>query len=55
MFAVGNWGRVYALNAADGKLLWSYDPEPDGQYGRYACCDVVQRGLSVWKGRVYAG
>ena len=26
---------------------------PDGQSGRYACCDVVNRGLAVWKGKVY--
>lgn len=55
MYAVGNWGRVYALDAARGTLLWYYDPEVDGQYGRYACCDVVQRGLAVWQGVVYSG
>jgi quinohemoprotein ethanol dehydrogenase len=49
----GNWGRVYALDARTGKELWTFDPEVDGQLGRDACCDVVSRGLSVWKGRVY--
>jgi quinohemoprotein ethanol dehydrogenase len=53
MYAPGNWGRVYALNAASGKELWTYDPGVDGQWGRYSCCDVVNRGLVVWKGRVY--
>jgi quinohemoprotein ethanol dehydrogenase len=53
MYAPGNWGRVYALDAAGGKELWTYDPGVDGQWGRYACCDVVNRGLVVWKGRVY--
>jgi quinohemoprotein ethanol dehydrogenase len=53
MYASGNWGRVYALDAATGRELWKYDPGVDGQYGRYACCDVVNRGLAVWKGRVY--
>jgi quinohemoprotein ethanol dehydrogenase len=53
MYAPGNWGRVYALDAASGKELWTYDPGVDGQWGRYACCDVVNRGLVVWKGRVY--
>jgi len=23
--------------------------------GRYACCDAINRGLAVWKGRVYVG
>lgn len=55
MYLVGVWGRVYALDAETGRELWTYVPEVDGQYGRYACCDVPQRGISVWKGRVYAG
>lgn len=53
MYAPGNWGRVYALDAVSGKELWTYDPGVDGQWGRYSCCDVVNRGLAVWKGRVY--
>ncbi len=53
MYAAGNWGRVYALDAASGRELWTYDPQVEGQWGRYACCDVVNRGLAVWKGRVY--
>ncbi|MDB6089840.1 MAG: hypothetical protein JWN85_2624 [Gammaproteobacteria bacterium] len=53
MYAAGNWGRVYALDATTGRELWTYDPQVQGQWGRYACCDVVNRGLAVWKGRVY--
>jgi quinohemoprotein ethanol dehydrogenase len=53
MYTTGNWGRVYALDAARGRELWTYDPQVDGQAGRYSCCDVVNRGLAVWKGRVY--
>jgi quinohemoprotein ethanol dehydrogenase len=53
MIFPGNWGKVYALDAQTGKELWKFDPEVDGQVGRHACCDVVNRGLSVWKGRVY--
>ncbi len=55
MFAVGNWGRLYALDAKTGRELWTYDPQPDGQWGRHACCDAVNRGLAVWKGKVYVG
>jgi quinohemoprotein ethanol dehydrogenase len=53
MYAAGNWGRVYALDATTGRELWTYNPGVEGQWGRYACCDVVNRGLAVWKGRVY--
>ena len=53
MYTSGNWGVVYALDAATGKPLWTFDPKNDGQVGRFTCCDVVNRGVAVWKGRVY--
>jgi quinohemoprotein ethanol dehydrogenase len=53
MYTSGNYGRVYALEAATGKPRWVYDPQIDPQSGRYACCDAVNRGVAVWKGRVY--
>jgi quinohemoprotein ethanol dehydrogenase len=53
MYTSGVWGRVYALEAATGKELWTFDPEPDGQYARNACCDVINRGVAVWQGAVY--
>ncbi|HEY4446175.1 MAG TPA: PQQ-dependent dehydrogenase, methanol/ethanol family [Steroidobacteraceae bacterium] len=53
LYTSGNWGRVYALDAATGREAWVYDPGVDAQWGRYACCDVVNRGVAVWKGRVY--
>ena len=55
MYASGNFGRVYALDAATGKERWVYDPGADGQWGRYACCDAVNRGVAVWNGVVYVG
>lgn len=56
MYTSGNWGQVYALNAATGALLWTFDPMPDDRaWGRYACCDVVNRGVVVAHGLVYVG
>ncbi len=55
LYTSGNWGRVYALNAATGEEIWTFDPEPDGQSGRDVCCDVVNRGVTVWQGRIYVG
>jgi quinohemoprotein ethanol dehydrogenase len=55
MYVSGNFGRVYALDAATGRERWVYDPEVDGQWGRYSCCDAVNRGVAVWRGRVYVG
>jgi quinohemoprotein ethanol dehydrogenase len=53
MFAAGNYGRVYALNAATGAELWTFVPTVDMQWARFACCDVVNRGIALREGRVY--
>ena len=55
LYTTGNFGWVYALDAATGRELWKYDPEVDGQWGRYACCDANNRGVAVWQGKVYVG
>lgn len=53
MYASGNLGRVYALNAATGEELWTFTPELDMQVNRAACCDQANRGLAVHEGRVF--
>ena len=55
MFVTTAWSEVHALDAKTGQTLWHYDPEVPGEVGRWACCDVVNRGPAVWRGRVYAG
>ena len=55
MYTSGAWGVVYALDAKTGKEIWRYDPDIDGNYARRACCDVVNRGVQVWEGKVYVG
>ena len=53
LYASGPWGSVFAVNAQSGQERWRYDPEVDGSYNRRACCDVVNRGVQVWQGKVY--
>lgn len=55
MFTTGSWSVVYAHNAVTGEHLWTYDPEVPREWGKFACCDVVNRGVAIWKGRVYVG
>jgi PQQ-dependent dehydrogenase (methanol/ethanol family) len=55
MFFSGNWGTVHAMDARTGKALWTYDPEVPGEWARNACCDIVNRGVAVYEGRVYVG
>src|SRR3979490_3122612 len=53
MYFSGPWSVVYAVDARSGQLLWKYDPEVFGQWARNVCCDVVNRGVALWQGRVY--
>ncbi|RJG22065.1 PQQ-dependent dehydrogenase, methanol/ethanol family, partial [Massilia cavernae] len=55
MYNSGPFGAVYALSATTGKLLWRFEPQLDGAWARKACCDAVNRGVAVWKGKVYVG
>ena len=55
LFLTSSWSRVFAIDAVSGETLWSFDPQVPGAYARKACCDVVNRGVAVYKGRVYVG
>ena len=55
MFATGSWSVVFALDARTGRELWRWDPQVPREKGRHACCDVVNRGVAVYEGRVYSG
>lgn len=55
MYVTGPWSKVFALDASSGKLLWEHDFKVDGQVAESTCCGVVNRGVAVWKGRVYVG
>lgn len=55
MFLSGPWSKVFAVNALTGKMIWTYDPEVPGQVGENLCCDVVNRGIAIYKGRVFVG
>ena len=55
LYSTSAWSKVQAIDAATGHLLWQYDPKVPGETGAKACCDVVNRGVGVWKGRVYVG
>ena len=55
LFATGPWSVVYAIDARAGRLVWSFDPQVPRRYGRIACCDVVNRGVAVYRGKVFVG
>jgi alcohol dehydrogenase (cytochrome c)/quinohemoprotein ethanol dehydrogenase len=55
MYFTTTWSKVFALNAVTGQLLWSFDPKVPGRWAVNACCDVVNRGVAAWNGKVIFG
>jgi quinohemoprotein ethanol dehydrogenase len=55
MYVTASWSVVHAIDARTGKRLWSYDPKVDRGIGYKGCCDVVNRGVALWKGKVFVG
>lgn len=55
MYVTSAWSVVHALDAKTGAELWVYDPGVDRARGVNACCDVVNRGVAIWEGKVFVG
>src|ERR1700760_2085770 len=53
MYQTGPWSVVYAIDARTGKKIWTYDPGVNREQGYKGCCDVVNRGVALWKGKVF--
>lgn len=53
MYFTTAWSKVFALDAATGAVRWSYDPKVPPEWAVNACCDVVNRGVAVWGGKVF--
>ena len=49
------WSMVKAYDAKTGALLWSYDPAVPRALGVRGCCDVVNRGVAAWQGKIFVG
>jgi quinohemoprotein ethanol dehydrogenase len=55
MYISTAWSMVEAFDAKAGALLWSYDPAVPRALGVRGCCDVVNRGVAAWKGKIFVG
>lgn len=55
LYTTSAWSKIQAFNAVTGELLWQFDPKVPGAHAVKACCDVVNRGVAYWNGKVYVG
>lgn len=55
MYFTGTWSTVYAVDVRQGKIIWTYDPKVPREWGEKVCCDVVNRGVAIYKGMVFSG
>jgi quinohemoprotein ethanol dehydrogenase len=49
LYNISAWNITTAYDARTGKPLWTFDPKVPREWGRYACCEPVSRGLALWQ------
>jgi quinohemoprotein ethanol dehydrogenase len=55
MYQTASWSVVHAIDVRTGNKIWTFDPGVDRERGYKGCCDVVNRGVALWKGKVFVG
>lgn len=55
IYTTSAWSKVQAFDGVTGKLLWQFDPKVPGETAASACCDVVNRGVAYWGGKIFVG
>ena len=55
IYTTGEWSTAYALDAKTGEILWTFDPKVPRALARTICCDVVNRGVALYKGKIFLG
>ncbi len=53
MYVSTAWSEVYALDARTGKKIWYFDPKVPRDWSLNSCCGPINRGVAVWKEKVY--
>ncbi|HET6971410.1 MAG TPA: PQQ-binding-like beta-propeller repeat protein, partial [Phenylobacterium sp.] len=55
LYVTSTYSRVFAFDARTGKRLWTFDPQVPRDWLRQGCCKAVNRGVALWKDKVYVG
>jgi quinohemoprotein ethanol dehydrogenase len=59
LYGTSTWSVVFAIDARTGAVKWKWDPAlvkgGPAEGGARFCCGPVNRGVAIYKGRVYVG
>ena len=53
MYVSASWSVVHAIDVRSGRRLWVYDPDVPRETGYKGCCDVVNRGVALYRGKIF--
>ena len=53
MYVTASWSIVHAIDVRTGQRLWTFDPQVPREIGYKGCCDVVNRGVALYRGKVF--
>jgi len=53
IYVTTSFNKVIAVEATTGKIVWKYERELPGDVFPKLCCDVVNRGVALYKNKVY--
>ncbi|HWQ39670.1 MAG TPA: PQQ-dependent dehydrogenase, methanol/ethanol family [Burkholderiales bacterium] len=53
IYVTTSFNKVLSVDAITGKVNWKYERELPGDVFPKLCCDVVNRGVAVYKNKVY--
>ena len=53
MYVSASWSIVHAIDVRSGKKIWTFDPQVPREAGYKGCCDVANRGVALYQGKVF--
>lgn len=55
MYVTSSWSIVHAIDVRAGEEIWTYDPQVPRDYAEKGCCDIVNRGVALYEGKIFVG
>jgi alcohol dehydrogenase (cytochrome c) len=53
LYVTSSQNKVFAVEGSTGRILWKYEHPLPGDIGPYLCCEAVNRGVAVYKDKVF--